>query len=95
MSLSDAFNDDDFDIERENDSVLSLRHGDVTHYYDFLNRVRTTTYDSALTTTPFSQIDREVLIAMRDKLVELDGTPPELPAEAPGQPQSQQRKFNL
>jgi hypothetical protein len=94
MSLSDAFNDDDFEIDRENDSVLTICHGNITHHYDFLNRVRTTTYDNALTTTPFSQIDREVLVAMRDKLVELDGKPPELPAEAPVT-SSPAKKFNL
>ena len=37
-------------------------------------------------TMPFAQADREVLIAMRDKLVELKGDPPELPPEAPAIP---------
>lgn len=96
MSLSDAFNDDDFDVNRENDSVLSVSQGNFTHYYDFLNRMVMTVYDgSTLTTTPFSQVDRETLIAMRDKLAELDGKPPELPPEAPATATPQQRKFNL
>jgi hypothetical protein len=96
MSLSDAFNDDEFETNRENDAVLSVSQGYFAHYYDFLNRMVMTVYDgSTLTTTPFAQVDRETLIAMRDKLVELDGHPPELPAEAPAQMQPQQRKFNL
>jgi hypothetical protein len=44
--------------------------------------------------TPFSQMDREVLVLMRDKLIELGGQPPELPPEAPAT-QAPARKFNL
>lgn len=53
-------------------------------YYDFLSRVMTTHVQSsgpALAVVPFTQLDPEVLAAMHRKLVELNGTPPALPAE--------------
>ena len=32
--------------------------------------------------TPFSELDRDVLVAARDTLIELGGKPPQLPPEA-------------
>jgi hypothetical protein len=86
MSLSEAFNRG-FDVSKQNDAVLRITYDSVRQFYDFLGRVVVTIYDGynkgGVSTTPFSQVDRETLIAMRDKLVELKGNPPELPPEAP------------
>lgn len=55
--------------------------------YDFLNRVLIVEKRApnivTVATTPFSQLDREVLEAMRGKLVELGGNPPPLPEGKP------------
>jgi hypothetical protein len=95
MSLSEAFNSN-YRAYKENDSVLRIEFGYVRTYYDFLGRAMVTTEWSkgGLTTTPFSQVDRDTLIAMRDKLIELKGNPPELPPEAPSV-QATAKKFNL
>lgn len=93
MGLSDAFNHG-FKTSRVNDSVLSVVLGTVQHEYDFLNRVVMTFYNSQLTLTPFAQMDRETLITMRDRLIELEGKPPELPVETPSV-QATAKKFNL
>lgn len=91
-SLSDAFNNN-YSAQKENDVVLSVSFaGSVTNYYDFAGRMLVTVFSGyekgGVATTPFSQLDRETLIAMRDKLVELKGNPPELPPEAPAAPKS-------
>jgi hypothetical protein len=97
MSLSDDFNRN-YDPRKENDSVLRISYASLMHYYDFSARMVTTIYSGynqgGVAVTPFSQIDRDTLIAMRDKLVDLKGTPPELPPDdsvlkAPA------KKFNL
>ena len=97
MALTDDFNRN-FDPRKENDSVLRIGYASVTHYYDFSARMVVTVYDGynkgGVAVTPFSQVDRETLIAMRDKLVELKGNPPELPPEAPAA-QPSAKKFNL
>ena len=60
------------------------------YYYDFQARILTTVlhYGSSggVHTTPFSELDRETLADMHDKLVELGGKPQALPAEAPVNP---------
>jgi hypothetical protein len=43
--------------------------------------VRTGSSEGGITVTPFSQLDRDVIVAARDRLVELGGAPPELPPE--------------
>lgn len=100
MSLSDRFNTG-YDARKENDNVLSVKytvHGSPSYLaFDFMARVmiaRTGSSDGGLNVTPFSELDRDMLIAMRDKLVSLKGDPPELPPEAPAT-QSPVRKFNL
>lgn len=97
MSLSEAFNGN-YSVCKENDSVLCVSYGGVHNYYDFLGRMVVTVYDGynkgGVSTTPFAAVDRETLIAMRDKLVELKGAPPELPAEAPALA-APLKKFNL
>lgn len=89
MSLSDNFNTT-HRAEKVSDSVLQVYNGAFTSYYDFAQRF----LYAGETITPFSQLDREVLILMRDRLVELKGNPPELPPESPASTSSA-RKFNL
>ncbi|MEZ0225147.1 MAG: hypothetical protein ACAH83_11380 [Alphaproteobacteria bacterium] len=100
MSLSDRFNNG-YDARKENDNVLSVKytvHGSPTYLaFDFMARVmvaRTGSSDGGVNITPFSVLDREMLVEMRDKLVALKGEPPELPPEAPAA-QASQKKFNL
>ena len=97
MSLSDDFNRG-FSPCKENDSVLRINYASLMHYYDFSARIVTTVYggynQGGVAVTPFSQVDRDTLIAMRDKLVELKGNPPELPLETPAT-QASVKKFNL
>jgi hypothetical protein len=102
MSLKDQFNDTRYTVRKETPAVLSVRYdaGGYTNalIYDFIGRImiaRTGGHgDGGLCVTPFSQLDRETLIEMRDKLVELKGAPPELPAEAPAA-SAPAKKFNL
>lgn len=94
MSLSEAFNSR-YNAYKDSDAVLRVEFGYIRSYYDFLGRTLVTTNweKGGVAVTPFSEIDRETLIIMRDKLVELKGSPPELPPEAPAVPH--QNKFNL
>lgn len=71
------------------DTVLraDYAYGSVVHRFDFALRIMystTNTNDGGVTITPFSQLDREVLEALRNRLIELGGNPPALaPAAAP------------
>lgn len=102
MSLSDDFTDKSYKTQKINSCVLGVQYGcgsGATTYltYDFLARimiVRTGSSDGGASATPFSQLDRESLISLRDRLVDLGGKPPELPMEAPAT-QAAQRKLNL
>ena len=90
MSLTSEFNSD-FKPRKINGAVLALEYEYQKYYYDFQSRLLTTVlkYSSTIggvTTTPFAQLDREVLTDMRDKLMELGGKPPELPQETPANP---------
>lgn len=88
MTLSSSFNDT-HSPRREKDSVLSISVDRFRYLYDFSLRLLTieNTYNGGSTQVlPFSQLDRETLVEMRDKLIELQGKPPELPAEAPVNP---------
>lgn len=87
MSLSEDFNSS-HQPAKVSSQVLRVGYSYQTYFYDFQQRLLTTlyTYGSGLggvTTLPFSQLDREVLVEMRDKLVEIGGTPKDLPPEAP------------
>lgn len=100
MELKDAFNNTGYSATKSNPFVLDLYYsshgGSVYIAVDFITRTMVTrnSYgDAGVVVTPFSQLDRDVLIGLRDKLVELGGTPPELPAEAPTPPAAP-RKFN-
>ncbi|MCC7037131.1 MAG: hypothetical protein IT560_07460 [Alphaproteobacteria bacterium] len=86
MALSDEFNST-YSPRKIGDNVLRIEYDYVKFYYDFQQRVMATAYrynDSGGTTlTPFSQLDRDTLVEMRDTLVELGGKPKELPPEGP------------
>lgn len=101
MGLSATFNND-YAIKKETPAVLSVSYnaGGYTNVliYDFIGRVmiaRTNGHgDGGLCVMPFSQLDRETLVEMRDKLVDMGGKPPELPPEASAT-LATARKFNL
>ncbi|MEZ0225150.1 MAG: hypothetical protein ACAH83_11395 [Alphaproteobacteria bacterium] len=94
MGLSDSFNDV-YAARKENDTVLRVHYDTLYNYYDFTARMLTTCNGSnSVAVVPFSQLDRETLIAMRDKLVELKGNPPELPPEE-AVIKAVPKKFNL
>lgn len=100
MPLSDAFNNS-YKADRLGDVVLGVTYAlgsgyYVTNVYDFAGRVMISRAngDGAFAVTPFSQLDREALIMMRDQLVELQGNPPALPPEAPTA-SAPVKKFNL
>ena len=89
MPLTPRFNAQ-YSATKENDNVLcvSYQTRGCTNYlvYDFMARVmiaRTGSSDGGSHVTPFSQLDRETLVEMRDKLIELKGNPPELPDDRP------------
>jgi hypothetical protein len=100
MSLSAEFNNF-YSAEKLGNAVLGVTYPIgggywVTNAYDFAGRVMIsrTSGDGAFAVTPFSQLDRETLITMRDKLIDLRGNPPELPPEFPAV-QAPSKKFNL
>jgi hypothetical protein len=95
MSLSFEFNKD-YKAAKVNDYVLQVECAGSYFNYDFASRIMFAwgAGSGSYGITPFSQLDREVLITMRDKLIEIGGKPPELPDE-PASPQLQPRKFNL
>lgn len=90
MPLTDTFNRS-HSAQKINESVVQVSNGVFNYYYDFTLRVVTTGNGA---NTPFSQMDRDTLIMVRDQLVALGGKPPELPPEAPVN-QAPARKFNL
>ena len=101
MSLKDQFNDK-YTVRKDNDYVLSLWYSSQGGYvytaFDFMTRTmitRSGSSDGGLVVTPFSQLDRDMLINMRDTLAELGGKPPELPAETPASLSAPAKKFNL
>ena len=99
MSLKDQFNGK-YTAQKDNDYVLGLyykgRGGDTYIAVDFMTRTmvtRTGYGDGGVAVIPFSQLDRDMLIGMRDTLIELEGRPPELPAETASS--ATPKKFNL
>ena len=98
MSLKVDFNKD-YVAVKDGDAVLSVRYNAGGYgnnlIYDFNARVLISrASNGGVSVTPFSQLDRETLVEMRDKLIELKGNPPELPPEAPVT-QATSKKFNL
>ncbi len=90
MDAKTAFNEQ-YKAVKANEYVLDIsfyssNQSTIYHTFDFMSRTLITGRSSSsvgFNVTPFSQLDRDMLITMRDKLVELGGTPPELPNEAP------------
>jgi hypothetical protein len=85
--VKDQFNNQ-YQIRKDNDYVLSLHYsaqgGSTYISFDFMTRTMITRNgrnEGGLCVTPFSQLDRDMLINMRDMLLELKGNPPELPPE--------------
>lgn len=78
LSLKDAFNS--LHPVLENAVTLRVLSTGIYAYYDFAQRLRSSGSPTPVI-TPFSELDRDVLVAARDKLVELGGQPPQLPAE--------------
>ena len=93
------FNNARYTVTKETDAVLSVRYDaggtSNTLIYDFNARILLARASyGGLSVTPFSQLDRESLIEMRDKLIELKGNPPELPPEE-NFIKAQPKKFSL
>ncbi|MDI1228225.1 MAG: hypothetical protein PSY14_11125 [bacterium] len=79
LSLKDAFSY--VNGTMENPVTLRAYTGGIYNYYDFAQRLRVTNGQNPII-VPFTEIDRDVLVAARDKLVELGGQPPQLAPEA-------------
>lgn len=79
LSLKDAFAH--VNSVMENAVTLRVHNAGIYSYYDFAQRQRTA-HTNPVLITPFAELDRDVLTAARDKLVELGGRPPQLPPEA-------------
>jgi hypothetical protein len=87
MALSEIFNQG-YEAEIAGDCALRVEWGVPTRHglrnaavYDFaLRQTMTYSYGTPVGVTPFSQVDREVLETMRERLIRLGGHPPELPA---------------
>lgn len=92
MTLSEQFNK--LAATKMSDCILQVQSGYHYFYYDFAQRIMTAAIHHGGSVTPFAQLDREVLIAARDRLVALGGTPPELPPETPAATATA-KKFNL
>lgn len=90
MDVKAAFNEQ-YKAAKSNDYVLDVtfysnNQSHIYHTFDFMTRTMITGRSSSsvgFNVTPFSQLDRDMLITMRDKLVELGGKPPDLAPEVP------------
>lgn len=85
MSLKDTFNSKNYNFSVTHDAALQISSpgNSIYYHFDFAMRLMTARYGEAVSTQPFAQMDRETLIEVREKLLELGGHPPELPAEQP------------
>jgi hypothetical protein len=92
-SLTDAFNS--CQASMISPTVLQVSSGYHHYYYDFAQRIMTAAIHHGGGSTPFAQLDREVLTAARDRLIGLGGNPPELADSDPGLPPAPARKLNL
>lgn len=79
ISLKESFNA--MGARMQNSSVLGMHNGAIWIYYDFTNRMRMTPIEGGQKITPFAELDRDVLVAARDALIDLGGKPPALPPE--------------
>ena len=80
LSLTDAFGK--INAIMENAVTLRVYNAGIYAYYDFAQRVRVSPGQGSPVVTPFAELDRDVVTAARDKLVELGGQPPQLAPEA-------------
>lgn len=78
LSLKDAFAH--VNSMMENAVTLRVHNAGIYSFYDFAQRQRTT-HINPVVVTPFAELDRDMLTAARDKLVELGGQPPQLAPE--------------
>lgn len=78
LTLKDAFSH--VNSIMENAVTLRVYNASIYSYYDFAQRQRTV-HTTPTLVTPFADMEREVLVAARDKLVELGGQPPQLAPE--------------
>lgn len=93
-SLSESFNTD-YSALLVNSNVLRVSYGRTQYDYDFTARlvlVKDFEGTTKMAVFPFSALDAEVVVAMRDKLVQLGGKPPALPVMQTAQPAP--RKLN-
>lgn len=78
-TLKEAFDDGKYITSKANNNVLYVGYGINHMYYDFLARVMFARTDQGgVSVTPFSQLDSQTIGAMRERLIELEGKPPEL-----------------
>ena len=100
MAIRDAFNQQ-YAAQKFDDNVLSLYHpgrgGGIYIDFDFLTRTMQTHASGTganISVIPFSQLDPEVVIELREKLVELGGNPQALSSQdAVQKPASNQLKL--
>jgi hypothetical protein len=90
MALSEAFNKS-CSAEKKADAVIEVTSGAFIYRFDFIMRQQlcwelNCGYNTISSPVPFSQLDRELLETVRNKLIDLGGHPPELPGEWPPQP---------
>ena len=82
QSLKDAFNaPGGYEFRKLSNSLLRVMSDGAFYKFDFALCVMTTRASDGVALTPFSQLDRETLVEMRDRLVALGGKPPALPDE--------------
>lgn len=96
MTLKEAFNNNNYDFYKSGDAALRVRgkESGAEYRYDFGLRLLKVQFGQAVSVHPFSQLGRETLIELHDKLVELGGKPPALPREESPSP-SAKRGLNL
>jgi hypothetical protein len=95
MTLEESFNDSAYGVKKENANVLRVHYDSLYNYYDFTARMLTTCNGSnSVAIVPFSQLDPEVVTAMRDKLKALGGTPAEWPP-APAEPRRPENRLHM
>jgi hypothetical protein len=96
MSLTEELNESYGDnAKKVNEAVLAIEYGSprITLTYDFNARVMVTRgwYQAPPTVTPFSSLDPESLVAMRERLEKLGGHPPKVTGARSGPSPQQQR----
>jgi hypothetical protein len=85
MSLTETFNA--FEAKKVSPHAIQVVSGNFCYHYDFALRQQLAWFSPTgsqgwqpFGNAPFSQLDREVLELARNKLIDLGGSPPELPA---------------